>query len=171
MRNAITDTETMSCVVLGGTNGATASVTTSLVNALRAHLGLVGLGIAGLCVPIDREREREREGARGAHHRGPRPVILKRPPGGNNNSPEASGISWQPSITNPGRQVLCPRLRFSRVVWAVWVGASWDGAPALGHWEGPRCGRGARAAHRHPQRSRDENPGMTRPTFAVGSLP
>ena len=30
--------------------------------------------------------------------------------------------------TNRGRQVLCLQLSFSQILWAVWVGAPWDGA-------------------------------------------
>ena len=38
-----------------------------------------------------------------------------------------------------GRQVMCLQFSFLAFYWAVWVGASWDGAPVLL----PRCGRGA----------------------------
>ena len=34
---------------------------------------------------------------------------------------------------NPGTQVLCFQLSFSGVLWAVWVGASWGGAPVVDH--------------------------------------
>ena len=32
-----------------------------------------------------------------------------------------------------GRQVVCLQLRFSVVVWAVWVGTSWGGSPMFDH--------------------------------------
>jgi hypothetical protein len=32
---------------------------------------------------------------------------------------------------DPGRQVLRLQLGFSGVLWAVWVGASWDGSPVF----------------------------------------
>ena len=35
--------------------------------------------------------------------------------------------------SNRGRQVLCLQLNFFRVLWAVWMGASWDGAPVCDH--------------------------------------
>ena len=34
---------------------------------------------------------------------------------------------------NPGKQVLCLQPSFSRVLWAVWVGTFWDGAPVFDH--------------------------------------
>ena len=47
--------------------------------------------------------------------------------------------------------MVCLHLRFSGVVWAVWVGASWDGAPVLDYQWSPPCGRGARAAQHLPR--------------------
>ena len=44
---------------------------------------------------------------------------------------------------NSGRQFLCLQLRFSQVLWAVWVVASWDGAPVLDPLSLPRCARAA----------------------------
>ena len=44
-----------------------------------------------------------------------------------------------------GRRVVCLQIRFSGVLWAVWVSASWDSAPVFDHCWLPRCGRGARA--------------------------
>ena len=63
----------------------------------------------------------------------------------NKNYREASGIFWQPLKINLGRQVVCLQPSFPRVLWAVWVGASWNGAPVFDHQQLPRCGRGARA--------------------------
>ena len=47
--------------------------------------------------------------------------------------------------------MLCLRRSFSRVLWAVWGGASWDGAPVLDHQQLPQGKRGARAVQQHPQ--------------------
>ena len=33
----------------------------------------------------------------------------------------------------------CLQLRFSRALWAVWVGASWDGAPVFNSCHGAQC--------------------------------
>ena len=66
---------------------------------------------------------------------GPLPVIIasiKRPPAKNKNYPEALGIYWRSSKI-PGRRVVCLQLRFSEVLWAARVGASWDGSPVLDH--------------------------------------
>ena len=59
------------------------------------------------------------------------------PPGDNSNHQEAFNKDQQRPRSlwdllaiikqNPGRQVLCLQLSLSRVLWAVWVGASWDG--------------------------------------------
>ena len=46
---------------------------------------------------------------------------------------------------NRGRPVVCLQLSFSGVLWAVWVGTSWDGAPVFDYEQLPRRGRGARA--------------------------
>ena len=37
-----------------------------------------------------------------------------------------------PTLRTPQRTFL--QLSFSRVLWAVWVGASWDGAPVFDHY-------------------------------------
>ena len=65
------------------------------------------------------------------------------PPGDNCNLQEASWKEqelprspWDLLATitkTPGTQVLCLQLSFSGVLWAVWVGASWDGAPVFDH--------------------------------------
>ena len=67
--------------------------------------------------------------------------ICGAPPGDNCNHQEASRKEQKPpqSLWDllatiqkiPGRQVLCLQRRFSGVVRAVWVGASWDGAPGV----------------------------------------
>ena len=66
---------------------------------------------------------------------GPLPVItaaIKRLPGKEQNLPRSLRDLLAAIKMNRGRRVLCLRLRLSRVPWAVWVGASWDGAPAFG---------------------------------------
>ena len=69
-------------------------------------------------------------------YRGPLPVItasVKRPAGKNKHCPEASGIYWHPlNKTWEDRSCACS-YAFPGFLWAVWVGASWDGAPVLGH--------------------------------------
>ena len=65
------------------------------------------------------------------------------PPGDNCSHQEAStkeqklpGSLWDLLATvktNLGKQVLCLQLSFARVLWAVWVGASGDGAPVFDH--------------------------------------
>ena len=50
-------------------------------------------------------------------------------------------------IKHLGRQVLCLQLSFSKVLWAVWVGASWSDSPIL---TTNSC-HGADAVQQHPQ--------------------
>ena len=59
-------------------------------------------------------------------------ATIRDPPGKDKKYPEDSGIYWQPQ-KSPGRQVLCLQVSFSRVLWAIWMGASWDGATVFDH--------------------------------------
>ena len=69
-------------------------------------------------------------------------AAIKRPPGKNKNYPEASRIYWQPTKQNPGRQVLCLLLSFSRVLCSGCLGGCILGCTGFWPLMLPRCARG-----------------------------
>ena len=50
----------------------------------------------------------------------------------NKKYPKATGNSGQIE-KSLGRQKVCLQVRFSRALWAVWVGTLWDGSPVFDH--------------------------------------